>query len=197
MRQGAGHICAALVLASAAQADAARALDLCLDNTLTLEARAAAFAADGWRRVEDSGTADAALRFALFASALDPANTAAWPEAIDRAALVAFNLRDRRGYDGATVLVRADGAAVVTIEPNGAGLHTCLYVGPETDLSTVVPVVPDAVLRELPLRASIRAETSRAAVFAHAVNPQGYASLQDPPAFTMTFTTVLDRGAPS
>lgn len=182
---------AVCLIAAPARADMEGALGLCLDTGLDLPGRVAAFEAAGWQRVEDRQAMDSALAHGVLISGLSPAQPETWAESRARSVEIAANLRSRRGYDAVNMLRR--GPHAVVIEPNRAGLHTCLYLGPVSDLAAAHALMPELRIHELGGRRSISGTPPFGRLVAFSLTEDAAAAFPAPLDWAATVTTVLDR----
>ena len=184
-------VCFVLGWTDRAHAGMDQALSHCLDSALSIDDRAIQLQQDGWAISDGTELTDAALIHALLISGLKPTEPDGWAESQEKAQTIAERLRSRRGYDAATTLFLDD--HVVTIEPNGSGLSTCLYVGPSTDLQAAKAMIPDAPLRMTGPMSLLRGETSNGVLIAYSLPTDLSDRFPDPLEYLATFTVVLDR----
>lgn len=174
-------------------ADMQTALDLCLNSDLTLDARAEAFADKGWVPYGDTKAIDAALAHAILISGLAPNDPESWSESQSRSTTIATRMRGNRGYDNVRFLANDRLGETITIEPNGSGLATCLYVGQEHTLTALNTFLPENTIRQTGPQLSIRGETGNGVVIAYAMTEAAVDKFVAPLVYSATFTVVLDR----
>ncbi len=177
--------------ARAETAPLAGALALCLDNTLTLEARGESLEAAGWTRSDDTALADAALAEAILISFLRPEQPETWADAQARSRETAARLRERRGYDALMLFARED--ATVAVEPNADGLPTCLYTGPPEPLDPVAEAVRALAIVDFGAQSFVQGRAPAAQVVAYSMEPDAMAGFPEPLTYGAIFTTILDR----
>lgn len=122
-----------VVLSRAAAADMASALESCLEPREP-EAHVALLETGGWMESTAPESIDAALRDAMTLTFLRRGEPETWAETADRSVGLAERSRGAVGYDAVRFLWHPSGGTL-TLEPDRFGNPTCLYVGPETDLS--------------------------------------------------------------
>lgn len=182
----------ALAAPSRAEAGLASSLELCLDNTLTLEARGLAFETAGWSRSQSQETADDVLAHALLISGLDPLQPESWAEGQERANNVAARLREGRGYDDVQLFL-SDTHAVV-VEPTRTGLHTCLYVGPPQDLSDAAATIDTRLpVRRIGARLQVQGRPPAAQLTAYSLDAEALSRFPVMLTYGTTMTISLDR----
>lgn len=169
------------------------ALGICLDISLTLEARGEAFEAAGWNRSEDTGLADAALAEAILISFLRPEQPETWADAQERSHETAARLRDRRGYDALSLYERE--GATVAVEPNADGLPTCLYTGPPEPLDPVADAVRALAIVDFGAQTFVQGRARAAQVVAYSMTADAMSGFPEPLRYGAIFTTILDRRA--
>lgn len=174
-------------------ADMQTALDLCLDSNLTLDARGDAFADHGWMRDGNTEAIDAALAHAILISGIAPNDPESWAESQSRSATIAMRMRGNRGYEDVQFLANDAIGETITIEPNGSGLATCLYVGQDHSLAALSAILPEDTIRQTGPQMSIRGETGNGVVIAYALSADAVDQFAVPLAYSSTFTVVLDR----
>jgi hypothetical protein len=185
----------AFSLPARAQGDATMvdALELCLDNALTLEARGEGFEAAGWTRSEDTALADAALAEAILISFLRPEQPDTWADAQARSRETASRLRERRGYDA--LMLYARDSATVAVEPNADGLPTCLYTGPPAPLDPVADAVRALAIVDFGAQTFVQGRAPAAQVVAYSMAAGAMVDFPEPLTYGTIFTTILDRRA--
>ncbi len=167
-------------------ADTGRVLDLCLDTSLTPEARLEVLSGDGWRE------ADGTVAFAV-ALTLTRVNSGA-PEGWADVLADSLNTAPR-AIDGgdATYIAALDDSAGVFIGRNRTGLQICLYLGDDPDMSPLAGALDGSIVRTIGEVSRIRGDGVKSLISAHAMTDQGRAVFEPALPFGLTFTVVLDR----
>jgi len=156
----AAHIAAALGLVGLAllvlftrpaAADMASALQSCLAPR-EAGALVALLEGHGWREATEPAAIDVALTDAMTLTFLRSGEPDTWDDTAERSAGLAERQRRAVGYDAVRLLTHPSGATL-TLETNRAGNPTCLYVGPETDLSAFAEIdlfpVSDGIIERI------------------------------------------------
>ena len=176
-----------------AHAEMATALSLCLETTLDIPARAAAFEKQGWSSVTDESelleihTSGATL---VALDALEPSNwseTRAWATGISRELLPQFET-------GSIIVLRSPYFhSAVALQRNLAGLQTCLYVGNDPGLGPVAEILDGSILREVGPIQRIRGDGPKSLISANFLDDAGRDLFDPPLRYHSEFSVVLDR----
>ncbi|MDD9921561.1 MAG: hypothetical protein OXQ92_04665 [Boseongicola sp.] len=182
---------AASILAMPAFAGMQTAVDLCLDTSLDIPARAEAFEAHGWMTENSVKSAESLFRDAVIISTVSATDQTSWPNAEKRAEALAVPFGKRLSARKVHVL-RTDSSAIV-LQRNGQGLQTCLYVGNEAGLSIIADVLDGSVLRTIGEVTRIRGDGPKSSISSHHISPEAAAEFAKPLNYTTAFSIVLDR----
>ncbi len=184
---------ASALLGTPAQADMAAALTLCLDTTLDIPARAAAFESQGWTVEGGEDNLREILAAAATLGSLNALDPSTWTETRAWAEGLSNELAIKSNSGEAIVLRSGEAQAAVVLQRNIFGLQTCLFVGNEPGLEPLVKVLDGSILRKIGSVQRIRGDGPKSSISAHFLDDAGRAQIEPPLRFGVTFTLILDR----
>ena len=184
---------ASALLGTPVNADMGVALSLCLDTTLNIPARAAAFEELGWSPEGDETRLREIFAAGVTLGSLDALDPSTWSGTHTQAFSLSQQIVRMTASRDALALTSPDEGAAVVLLGNANGLQVCHYFGNDPGLGRVAHILDGSILREIGSVQRIRGDGPKSSISAHFLDDAGRAQIKPPLRYGATFMLVLDR----